>query len=89
MPEVGQSIRRLTNLEYPTAPYDVKATLAKEYIIDALISSDMRLRIKQSQPAKLNDAIRQAVELEAFLKVEEKSKELKCYLRPIDMTEPD
>ena len=89
LPELGQSVRRLTNLAYPTAPYDVKETLAKEYFIDALISSDMRLRIKQSKPATLNDAIRQVVELEAFVKVEEQNKELKGFLRPVDATETE
>ena len=87
--ELGQSIRRLTNLAYPTAPYDVRETLSKEYFIDALIDSDIRLRIKQSRLAALNDAIRQAVELEAFVKVEEKNKELKGYIRPVDVTKPE
>ena len=89
LPELGQSIRRLTNLAYPTAPYDVRETLSKEYFIDALIDSDIWLRIKQSRPATLNDAIPQAVELEAFVKVQEKKKELKGYLRPVDVTEPE
>ena len=77
LPELGQSIKRLTNLTYPTAPLDVRETLAKEYFIDALTDSDIRLRIKQARPATLNDAIRHAVELEAFVKVEQKSKQLK------------
>ena len=89
LPELGQTIRRLTNLAYPTAPYDVRETLSKEYFIDALIDADIRLRIKQSRAATLNDAIRQAVELEAFVKVEEKNKELKGYIRPVDVTEPE
>ena len=63
LPELGQNIRRLTNLAYPTAPYDIMETLSKEYFIDALFDSDLRLRIKQSRPATLNDAIHQAVEL--------------------------
>ena len=41
MPELGQSIRRLTNLAYPTAPYNVMETLSKEYVIDAAIDSDI------------------------------------------------
>ena len=89
LPELGQSIRRFTNLAYPTAPYDVRETLSKEYFIDALIDSDIWLRIKQSRPATLNDAIPQAVELEAFVKVEEKNKELKGYICPVDVTEPE
>jgi hypothetical protein len=44
----------------------VRETLAKEQFIDSLIDGDMRLRIKQARPINLNDAIRHAVELEAF-----------------------
>ena len=87
LPELGQSIKRLTNLAYHTAPLDVREKLAKEYFIDALTDSDIRLRIKQARPATLNDAIRHAVELEAFVKVEQKSKELKGYLRPMEVDE--
>ena len=47
IPELGQDVRRLTNLAYATAPADVRETLAKEQFIDALHSSEMRLRIKQ------------------------------------------
>ena len=36
LPELGQDIRRLTNLAYPTAPVEVKETLSKEQFIDAL-----------------------------------------------------
>ena len=75
LPELGQSVICLTNLTYPSAPYDVKEMLSKDYFVDALIDSDMRLRIKQSQPVTLNDVIRQAMELEPFVKVE-KSKVL-------------
>ena len=49
LPELGQSIRRLTNLAYSTAPGDVRETLAKEQFIDALMDSDMRLRVKQAR----------------------------------------
>ena len=75
LPELGQDIRRLANLAYPTAPNDVRETLAKEQFIDALISADMRLRIKQARPTNLNDAVRHAVELEAFNKAEIKMAE--------------
>jgi hypothetical protein len=63
LPELGQDVRRLANLAYPTAPIEVRDTLAKEQFIDALKESDMRLRIKQARPVDLNDAIRHAVEL--------------------------
>jgi hypothetical protein len=57
LPELGQEIRRLANQAYHTAPNDVKETLAKEQFIDALVSSDMRLRIKQARPTNVNDAV--------------------------------
>lgn len=72
IPQLGQDVRRLTRLAYPTAPADVCETLAKGYFIDALTSEDMRLRIKQSRPQDLNDAIRHAVELDAFVGAERK-----------------
>jgi hypothetical protein len=68
--ELGQDIRRLNNLAYPSAPADLKETLAKDQFLDALQSADMRLRIKQVRPVSLNDAIRHAVELEAFYRAE-------------------
>ncbi|CAC5426549.1 unnamed protein product [Mytilus coruscus] len=42
----------------------------KEQFLDALVDSEMRLRIKQSRPKGLNDTIRLAVELEAYNKAE-------------------
>jgi hypothetical protein len=50
-------------------------------VIDSLIDGDMRLRIKQARPINLNDAIRHAVELEAFNKAELKRNEGGGYLR--------
>ena len=79
--ELGQDIRRLTNLAYPTAPQDLRETLAKEQFLDALVSSDMRLRIKQARPVDLNDAVRHAVELEAFNRAERKHNEGQGYMR--------
>ena len=72
MAELGQEIRRLTNLAYPKAPSDVRETLAKEQFVDALVNSEMRLKIKQARPVDLNDAVRHAVELEAFYRAESK-----------------
>ena len=74
--ELGQTIRRLTNLAYPTAPGEVRETLAKDQFIDALIDSEIRIRIKQSRPVNLNEAISLAVELEAYNRVEKRDREL-------------
>ena len=75
MAELGQDIRRLANLAYSNAPSDVKETLAKEQFMDAVSNYDMRLRIKQARPSDLNDAVRHAVELEAFYRAEKRHQE--------------
>ncbi|MCG7870401.1 MAG: hypothetical protein JAY74_29030, partial [Candidatus Thiodiazotropha taylori] len=87
--ELGQDIRRLTNLAYPTAPNDLRETLAKEQFIDALVNSDMRLRIKQARPKNLNDAVRHAVELEAFNRAERKHLEAEGYMRSASLKAPE
>ena len=84
---LGQDIRRLANLAYPTAPIDVRDTLAKEQFIDALHSSDMRLRVKQARPSDLNDAVRHAVELEAYNRAEKRKTEGEGYLRSTNAME--
>ena len=87
LPELGQDIRRLVNLAYPTAPIEVRETLAKEQFIDALKDSEMRLRFKQARPIELNDAIRHAVELDAFNSAERRLNETKGYLRELKSQE--
>ncbi|VDI66594.1 Hypothetical predicted protein [Mytilus galloprovincialis] len=84
LPELGQVFRRLSNLAYPTAPRDVRETLALEQFIDSLYDSDMRLKIKQSRPKSLDEAVKLSVELEAFNKAEESNKAHRGYLRSAD-----
>ena len=84
IPELGQDIRRLTNLAYSSAPIEVRETLAKEQFVDALVSSDMRLRIKQSRPKDLNDAICHAVELDAFNNAEKRLHDSTDFVRATD-----
>ena len=81
IPELGQDIRRLTNLAYSSAPIEVRETLAKEQFVDALVSSDMRLRIKQSRPIDLNEAICYAVELDAYNNAEKRLHESTSFVR--------
>ena len=85
--ELGQDVWRLTKLAYPTAPADLRETLAKEQFIDVLVSSDMRLRIKQARPTSLNMAVRHAVELEAFNKAERKHLEGQGFMRSTNKQE--
>ena len=80
IPELGEDIRGLINLAYSSAPIEVTETLAKEQFADALVSSDMRLRIKQSRPKDLNDAICHAVELDAFNNAEKRLHESNAFV---------
>ena len=82
LPELGQAIRRLANLAYPTATAEIRETLSKDQFVDALVDSEMRIRIKQARPKNLNDAIQLAVELEAYNRAEKRN-----YARPTT-TEP-
>ena len=86
--ELGQDIRRLTNLAYPTATTELRETLAKDQFIDSLISVDMRLRIKQARPTSLNDAVRHAVELEAFNRAEKSKLESQGILNAATTSSP-
>ena len=87
LPELGQNIRRLTNLAYPTVPADVRKTLAKDCFVDSLASSDLRLKIKQARPLNLNDAVRHAVELEANFKAESNRMDASSYVNSFDSGE--
>ena len=80
LPEMGQDIRRLTNLAYPTASNELKEVLATEQFLDGLFDPEMRLKIKQARPVNLNDAIQRAVELEAFNRAERRRKENVCII---------
>ena len=75
--ELGQAIRRIANLAYPTAPTEIRETLSKDQFVDALQDSEMRIRIKQVHPKYRNDAIQLAVELEAYNRAEKRN-----YARP-------
>jgi hypothetical protein len=82
MLELGHSVRRLVNLAYPKAPAEVRETLALEQFLDALPNSEMHIRIKQVRPKDLNDAVRHAVEYEAYLRAEEE-RDHKAYQRQV------
>ncbi|CAG2252737.1 unnamed protein product [Mytilus edulis] len=79
MPDMGMSTKskrdfagvrsvssRLSNLAYPTAPLELRDTPRQRTVYRCTSRLEMRLRIKQSRPKGLNDAIRLAVELEAY-----------------------
>ncbi|XP_033739054.1 uncharacterized protein LOC117326415 [Pecten maximus] len=64
IPELAQSIRRLTRRAYPTADSKLVGTLALENFIESIPDADIRLRLKESRPRDINEAEIQAVRLE-------------------------
>ena len=66
----GQRILRLTTLSYPRANTTLVNRLAMGYFIDSISDAEMRLKIQQTRPKDLNDAIKVAIEMEAFDRAE-------------------
>ena len=83
LPELAQAVRRLVARAYPQATNRLRDILALDHFVDALLDSELRLRLKQSKPKDLDESICTAIELEAFQKVEKEwhSGKGKKYLR--------
>ena len=65
IPELAQSIRKLTRKAYPTASNDTINVLAIENFIEALPDTDIRLRLKEVGPKTIMETESIAVRLEA------------------------
>ena len=63
---LAEDIEYLTRLAYPEAARSMQESLAKYQYIDSLSEEDMRLKVRQSRPKSLRDAVELALELEAF-----------------------
>ena len=66
LPALAQEIRKLVRLSNPSSTVDMRESLAKDYFLDALNDKEMELAVFQSQARSLNEALRVAVEFEAF-----------------------
>jgi hypothetical protein len=65
IPEMAQSIRKMTRLAYPTGSQDVVEALSLDSFIDALNDSDIRLRLREIAPKTISEAEKIAVRMEA------------------------
>ena len=79
----SQRILRLTTLAYPRADPTLINVLAMGFIIDSISDAEMRLKIQQTRPKDLNEAVKVAVELEAFDRAERQRRGFK-YRRQTD-----
>ena len=62
----GADISKLGRAAYPALPHAVQTELARDQFIDGLDTRDLRLRVHESDPATLDDAITRALHLEAI-----------------------
>ena len=63
-----QDVRRLMALAYPNLEHSSRETLACDYFIDALDDADFALKVRERMPVTLDDALRYALQLEAWMK---------------------
>ncbi|CAG2188291.1 unnamed protein product [Mytilus edulis] len=66
IPVLGQDIKRLVRLAYPSAPIEVRDYLARDCFIDSLNDADMEWAIFQAKAKNIDNAIQVALEYEAF-----------------------
>lgn len=65
LPELAQSVKKLTRKAYPSASSNVVETLALDYFIDAIPFRDIRIRLREVCPKTLAEAEKIAVRLDA------------------------
>jgi hypothetical protein len=73
--ELAHDVRRLVRLAYPKAAIRTHNDLTKDQFIEALGDSEVRWSVFQARPRNITEALRVAMELEAFKESE------KCRMR--------
>ena len=73
--ELAHDIRRLVRLAYPDAAMQMHEDLIKDQFVEALGDGEIRWSVFQTRPKNLTDALKVAMELEAFKESE------KCRVR--------
>jgi hypothetical protein len=66
LPELAQSIKKLTRLAYPIAHSTLISVLSLEHFIDAIPDGDIRLRLREVNTKNINEAETLAVRLETL-----------------------
>ena len=68
--ELAANVRKLAKKAFPGATNEIVDQLAKDRFIDALVDKDLRIRIREGSPAKLDDAVSRGIQLEAIHEAE-------------------
>ena len=64
--ELAEDVEKLIRLTYPDADPAMMELLGIDHFIDALHEEEMRLKVRQSRPKTLREAVQTALELESF-----------------------
>jgi len=67
--ELAQDIRRLMILAYPGEKSTLSEHIARDAFLSALADSEFELKIREREPATLNDAVKVAQRFEMFRQV--------------------
>lgn len=66
LPTLAQDIERLVFLSYPTAPQELKDSLACDHFLDALHDVELTIAVRQGRPTRLACALSSAIEIESI-----------------------
>ena len=70
LPDLASSLRRLVGRAYPGAAAELQDSLTKDQFIDALEDREMRIKIRESGPKTLDEAVSPALQIEAMYEAE-------------------
>ena len=70
LPDLASSLRRLVSRAYPEAVSDLQDSLAKDQFIDALEDQEIRMKLRESGPKTLDEAVSRALQIEAMYEAE-------------------
>src|SRR5208282_771273 len=66
--DLHQDISRLMALAHPQLPSSSRKTIACDYYIDSLNDPDFALKVREQNPSSLDEALRIALQLEAWIR---------------------
>ena len=70
LPDLASSLRRLVSRAYPEAVPDLQDSLAKDQFINALEDREIRIKLRESGPKTLDEAVSRALQIEAMYEAE-------------------
>lgn len=66
LPSLARDVERLVAMAYPSAVQELRDSLACDQFLDALNDADLQIAVRQGRPSSLQDALANAIEIEAI-----------------------